>query len=169
MRFKISIIVLLALITTACNSKQKPLEEKPVDVAQLLKMADNQVDQKVLITGTVNHVCSHSGRRCFLIDSTGEYSIRVEAAGTIENFPKEVMGNTILVKGILKEEQLTIAEIDEMEANVLEQHPEEAENNGENCSAEMANIKQMRNWMKEHGKDYYAIYYVEGLSYELVK
>lgn len=166
MQIKILILVFATLLFTGCNSKQKTTENKSLDVMQLLADADNNVDKQIIITGTVNHVCSHSGRRCFLIDSTGEYSIRVEAAGEIENFPKEVIGSTLLVTGILKEQRLSADEIKQMEADVIEKHPEDAENNGENCSAEMTNILQMRKWMEEHQKDYYATYYVEGLSYE---
>ena len=169
MKVKLIILVFVVLGIASCTTKKQSAEQKAVDVAKLLTMADNHFDQQVLIKGTVNHVCTHSGRRCFLIDSTGEHSIRVEAAGQIENFPKEIMGSEILVKGTLKEQCLTAEEIDQMEADLLEKHPEESEKNGENCSAEMSNIHQMRNWMKEHGKDYYAIYYVEGHSYEAIQ
>ena len=168
MRFKI-ITALFVILTTACGSNKKTIEDKSVDVAQLLSIIDQNIDQEMIVKGTVNHVCSHSGRRCFLIDSTGEYSIRVEATGTIESFSKEIMGTEISVKGILREERLTSDEIEKMEADVQEKHPEDNENNGENCSAEMANIHKMRQWMKDHNKDYYAIYYVDGLSYEVAK
>ena len=169
MRISILMVAWVALLLAACTSKPKQAEDNSVDVAQLLSVIDQNIDQEMYIVGTVNHVCSHSGRRCFLIDSTGVYSIRVEATGEIESFSKELVGTSIKVKGIVKEERLTLAEIEEMEVEVIEKHPEDAENNGENCSAEMANINKMREWMKEHGKDYYAIYYVDGLSYEGVE
>lgn len=165
---RILILAAIALMAFACNSKQQTKVDS-LNVAQLLEVIDQNIDQELTIIGTVNHVCSHSGRRCFLIDSTGEYSIRVEAAGQIESFSKEVMGTEIKVKGIVKEERMTAAEIDEYEAQVLEKHPEEAETDGETCSAEMSNINNMREWMKEHNKDYYAIYYFEGQSYEMVE
>ncbi|MGF7138425.1 hypothetical protein [Roseimarinus sediminis] len=168
--FILSLFIALVLLS-ACNQNksQNTSAEQSLDVAGLLASVDQQIDQSISLSGTVNHVCSHSGRRCFLIDSTGEYSIRVEAGGAIESFSKELMGTTIVVKGILKENRLSAAEIDEMEVEVLEKHPEDAESDGETCSAEMSNINKMRAWMKEHGKDYYAIYYVEGSAYELAQ
>ena len=50
----------------------------------------------------------------------------------------------------------------------MEKYTDE-EKEGEQCSSEMANIEGMRKWMEENGKDYYAIYYVEGISYEMVE
>lgn len=168
MRIRILSIALLAISLMACNSKQQATTEvKSIDVAQLLNVIDQNVDQEMTITGTVNHVCTHSGRRCFLIDSTGEYSIRIEAAGSIESFSQELIGTQIKVKTLVREDRLTAEEISQMESDVLEKHPED-ENNGENCSAEMANIHKMRQWMQDHNKDYYAMYYLDGLSYEVV-
>lgn len=169
MRIKFLILALAALSFTACNSQSQTSEVKSVNVAQLLSIIDQNIDQEIYITGTVNHVCSHSGRRCFLIDSTGEYSIKIEAAGEIESFGKDLIGIELKIKGIVKEARLTKTEIDEWEVETLKKHSEKSEDTGEICSAEMSNIKSMRTWMKEHGKDYYAIYYVEGLQYEMVK
>lgn len=169
MRTSFILIALLSMVLSACNTKPQTTSDNVYDVQELLANMDQNIDQEITILGTVNHVCSHSGRRCFVIDSTGEYSIRIEAGGEIESFSKEIMGTDIKVKAIAKEDRMTIAEIDEWELEVLEKHPEDAEADGETCSAEMANINQMRAWMKEHNKDYYAIYYLEGISYEQIQ
>lgn len=170
MRIKILLSLFVAFGFFACNNTNKKAEEiKTYDVAQLLEVIDTNIEKELTVTGTVNHVCSHSGRRAFLIDETGENSIRIEAGGEIESFGKDLVGSTLKVKIIAKEDRLTTAEIDEWETEVLEKHPEDVEADGETCSAEMSNIKQMREWMKEHGKDYYAIYYAEGISYEVVE
>lgn len=140
-----------------------------VEVTELLASISDNTDKEVIVVGTVNHVCSHSGRRAFLVDSTGENSIRIEAAGEIESFGKELVGSELKVKCIIKENKLTKEDIDQMEVTVLENHPEDAEAEGENCSAEMQNVKSMREWMKENSKDYFATYYAEGISYEVVE
>jgi len=36
----------------------------------------------------------------------------------------------------------------------------------ESCSSEMENVEKMLKWMIDNNKDYYAIYYMEGLSFE---
>lgn len=169
MNFKFILPFIMVLAVFSCKPKQQTTSDSAIDVNLLVQTVDQRVDQEVIIQGLVNHVCTHSGQRCFIIDSTGDFSIRVEAAGDLEGFSQEIMGTTIKVKGIVKEERLSADEIAQMEAAVLEEHPEDAESNGENCSAEMANILEMRNWMKEHDKNYFATYYVDGLSYEMVQ
>lgn len=137
-------------------------------VPQLLANAMTLIDSNVVLSGTVEHVCSHAGRRCFLVDSTNEESIKVEASGSIESFGKELLGREITVSGKLLEHKVLAAEINEWELEIKADSVD-AEDGGEKCAAEMANIKDMRDWMKKHGKDYYAIYYVDGLSYELLE
>ncbi|MBN1927066.1 MAG: hypothetical protein JW798_14635 [Prolixibacteraceae bacterium] len=165
----ISYLILLLTFFSACNNSNTKKTQPGFKVNEIYSAASEKADQTIDVTGMVNHVCSHSGRRCFLIDQTGEYSIRVEASGDIESFGKELIGKNIQVTGILKENRLMASEIDELENKYLAEHPEDANNNGEHCSAEMANINQMREWMKQHGKDYYAIYYIEGLKYEILQ
>lgn len=153
----------------ACNQPKNNAANELVSLEEFMSLAVDNVDSPVAICGMVNHVCSHSGRRCFIVDSTGQLSVRVEAAGDIESFGKELIGSKIIVNGLIKEVRLMADEIDEMEQEHIAEHPEEAEATGEHCSAEMANINKMREWMKLNGKNYYSIFYIDGLSYELVE
>jgi hypothetical protein len=166
---RIVILVFILVVFLACNSKNQNATYDVLTVNQLMDIAIKSIDHEVMVSGMVNHVCSHSGRRCFIVDSTGDFTIRVEAAGSIEKFDKELIGSTIKVRGILKETRLLASEIDEMEQEHISEHPEEAEAPGEHCSAEMTNINKMREWMKINGKDYYSIFYLEGINYELVE
>jgi hypothetical protein len=169
MRLKVIFIITLLFFLFACNSNNQKTDKTGIEIEELLTIADENIGNEFTIEGTVSHVCSHSGRRCFLIDETGDFSIRVEASGEISNFSKELMGNTLKVSGILQETRLTAGEIDEWEKEIVSEEASHAESDGEHCSAEMANINRMREWMKEHGRDYYSIYYFEGQSYEVVE
>jgi len=161
-----ALAILFSLLIGCRSGQTQKAGEDSIPVENILSLAEKNTGQIVVVSGWVNHVCSHSGQRCFLADESGDHSIRVEAGGEIENFARELLGTSIKVTGRLMEERMTVEEIDQWEQQYLEKHPEETENNGENCSAERANINQMRAWMKEHGKNYYAIYYIEGQSYE---
>jgi hypothetical protein len=174
MRRSLKITVLMvafAAVLFACNSKPKATEvaadqqTEAQTIVQILENAENLIDKDVVITGMVNHVCKHSGKRCFITDSLGN-SIRIEAGGELGGFNKELSGSTIIAKGILKERRLQASEIDSMETKTLAEI-EKAEAEGDHCSAEMDNINKMREWMKAHNKDYYAIYYIDGLEYEV--
>ena len=170
-------LVVLSVAFLACNStqskkkevvaKQEVKQEKVMTITQVMEVAESNVGKEVCFKGMVNHVCAHSGKRCILKNAAGDLSMRVEAAGTIKTFNKELMGNDIIVKGTLREKRLDTDFIDNWEKKV--QAKEDAEEGGEHCSSEMQNIKEMRDWMKKNNKDYYAVYFVEGNSYELVQ
>ncbi len=171
-------LLALCLSIMSCNytqSKSEKLEQAvitetkstPLNIEQVMKVAADKIGQEITFKGTVNHVCAHSGKRCILKNAEGNLSIRVEATGELEGFNKEIAGNDLLVTGILREKRLATSEINEMETNVKEKH--KGEEGGKHCSSEMANIKEMRDWMKAKNKDYYAIYYVDGTGYEVVE
>ena len=136
-----------------------------LNIEQVMAVAADKVGQQISFKGVVNHVCAHSGKRCILKNAKGNLSLRVEATGKLEGFNKEIAGNDLLVTGILREKRLATSEIDEWESDVKVK----SEEGGKHCSSEMANIKEMRDWMKANNKDYYAIYYVDGTSYEVVE
>ena len=172
-------LLALCLALMACNSSQSSSKKSKIEseiaetnalvlnIDQVMQVAAEKVGEEIKFKGLVNHVCAHSGKRCILKNEIGNLSIRVEATGTLEGFNKEIAGNDLLVTGILREKRLATSEIDEWETKVKEKH--QNEEGGKHCSSEMANIKEMREWMKANDKDYYAIYYVDGTSYEVME
>lgn len=76
---------------TRKQSRRIPLKypwPQALDVNGLLNVAEEQLNDTVVLKGVVKHTCSHSGRRCFIADSTGKLTIRVEAGGNIQSFNK---------------------------------------------------------------------------------
>lgn len=55
-----------------------------------------------------------------------------------------------------------------MEKSIAERRIKD-DGSAESCDTETANIENMRSWMKENGKDYYPIYYIDGEDYSEVK
>lgn len=169
-------IMFLFIAFTACNNgkknkntkEQTTIEDRKVEtVDHLMENAEKNIGKEVYVKGMVSHVCEHSGRRCFLVDSSEEVSVRVEAAGQIKGFNKELSGTIILVKGKLEEKKLTNEYINDFETKVKTE--EDTEEGGKHCNAQMQKIKKMRTWMTEHKKDYYPVYFITGESYEIVE
>ncbi len=171
-------LLALCLAFMSCNFSKSDSSNKKTDAAvitqaevqilnieQVMQVAPDKVGQEIKFQGVVNHVCAHSGKRCILKNAEGNLSIRVEATGDMEGFNKEIAGNDLLVTGILREKRLLTSEIDEMETEVKGK----SEEGGKHCSSELKNIKEMRDWMKANNRDYYAIYYIDGTSYEIVE
>ena len=170
----------IVLIIAGCQTKNSKLSADhsmtqetiaPVNaltVSELLRVAEENVGKEVVLTGTVTHTCKHSGKRCFVTDSTGTQSIRVEATGQINGFNRELAGSDITVNGVLREKRLDESFLSEWESkNLAEQ--EKAEEESGHCSAELDNFREMREWMKANNKDYYSVFYVDGTTYDLVE
>ncbi|MHA7111614.1 hypothetical protein ACRTDU_15895 [Sunxiuqinia elliptica] len=170
------LLVAAVILMAACQSKIKQESANPktesiqtnvVVVDQLLAKAETLVDKPVVVQGHVTHTCKHSGKRCFIVGDDANLSIRVEAGGQILGFNRELVGNSIAVKGILKERRLTAEYIDQWEEKVKNQEAQE-DGSAETCAAEMNNINNMRQWMEDNEKNYYSIYYINGENYDIV-
>ncbi|MDR1610348.1 MAG: hypothetical protein LBS08_02420 [Candidatus Symbiothrix sp.] len=152
--------------TEASNEAQSTAvsESTTFELDSLLAVADREVDKNITVVGYVTHTCKHSGKRCFIVGESQEASMRVEAKGEIGGFNRELVGSKLAINGTLKERRLSQEYIAEMEKDVNLKKQEDG--NAESCAAELSNIADMRKWMKDHGKDYYVIYYMDGLSFE---
>lgn len=168
----LALVVTLGLVSCGNTSKQT----NDADTAQanevaavltldeMIASADQYIDKEVTFKGHVTHTCKHAGKRCFMQGADDKISIRVEAKGEIGGFNRELIGNEIVVTGILKEKRLTQTEINEME-NAIETKSIATDGSEESCDTERANVQAMRDWMKANNKDYFAIYYVDGQKY----
>lgn len=132
----------------------------------LLKVTDQFVDKTVKVEGHVTHTCKHSGKRCFIVGESENASMRIEAKGNIGGFNRELVGSKIRATGIIKERRLSREYIDQMEKDVNAKQEDGSE---ESCQAELNNINEMRQWMKDNNKDHYSIYYMDGQEYEVLE
>ena len=167
----------LSLALSACTGKVKPAyasNEAETSVAQgpsfelddLLAVADQHVDKTVTVVGYVTHTCKHAGKRCFIVGESQKASLRVEAKGEIGGFNRELVGSKLAITGELKERRLSQEYIAQAEEDV--KLKKEAGEDSEACESELRNISDMRKWMKENNKNYYVIYYMDGLSFEVL-
>jgi hypothetical protein len=177
---KITVILMLsALCAASCGNTPKQKDAAATktteanaavassyDVDSLLTAADTLVGKTVSLRGYVTHTCKHSGKRCFLVGESHTTSIRVEAKEGIGGFNRELVGSQIAVRGTLRERRFSQDEIAQLEDNANKELEEDG--SAESCHTELNSVAKMRRWMKSHGKDYYAIYYVDGNAYEVL-
>jgi hypothetical protein len=154
---------------TEANATTKAVTENLMsyELNDLLKDADNQLDQTVKVKGYVTHTCKHAGKRCFIVGEDQKTSFRVEAGGEIGGFNRELIGSKLEIKGVLKERRLSEEYIAQYEKDVNEKKIKE-DGSAETCEAELKNIADMREWMKANDKNYYSIYYMNGEDYDVI-
>lgn len=169
----LTLVIVLGLVSCNSSSKQENnvstseqsiVETNVMSVEDMLASAEKYVDKEVTFKGVVAHTCKHAGKRCFIQGQTPDISIRVEAKGDIGGFNRELIGNEIEVTGVLKEKRVSNSQINDMEKTLATQSLKD-DGSQESCDTEKANIQGMRDWMKANNKDYFAIYYVDGTSY----
>lgn len=180
---RLSLILLsLMLATMACQTSQKKSTEGSSEIHQftvdeIQTKGYDYVGKEVAITGTVSHVCKHSGQRCFLMGSGEELTIRVEAGHQIGSFNQEQMGSDLMVTGVLQEIRIDDAYLAEMEAEAGTCSEEEAEHthdgnhevDGGNHDQDKQNqLAEMRQKIEASGKGYYSIFYLDGTKSEEV-
>ncbi|WP_080905472.1 hypothetical protein [Parabacteroides sp. Marseille-P3160] len=179
---KIFILAAFALCLAACGNKNAGNSDSTVDSTEvavvadnvpvysldsLLAVADQLVNKTVTVKGSVTHTCKHSGKRCFIVGDHENVTMRVEAKGNIGGFNRELVGSELAITGVVKERRLTKEYIDNYEKEVNEKKVQE-DGSAETCQAELANINEMRDWMKKNHKDYYALYYMDGEEYNVI-
>lgn len=183
---KKSVILSLSLaMLLSCNSSNQKKAEKSaamivMTVDQLQEKGKEFVGKEVMVKGTVSHVCKESGARCFLMGSTEDISIRIEA-GKIGSFDQEQMGSEIQVRGILQEVQLDKEDLNEMEKSAAagesanighalgHSAPEmHAVDGGKHDSiSQSQKLDEMNKKLAESDEGYVPVYYIDGL--ELIK
>ena len=134
-------------------------------IDELMSTIETQVGQEVKVSGTVNHVCKHSGMKCFIVNEKEDLSLQIMAGGIIKSFDNDLVGTKIEAVGVVKEHRVEKEQIDEREKTAHDQMQEE-ESSHEQCQAMLNNVAQMREWMEKNNKDYYAIYYIDGIRYK---
>ena len=171
---KLVFFAVLSITLVACSGKRQPTNasndqtsvksESVFELDQLLAVADQKLEDTLTVIGYVTHTCKHSGKRCFIVGESQSASMRVEAKGEIGGFNRELVGSKLAITGILKERRLSQEYISEIEKDANLKKEEDGA--AESCAAELSNIADMRKWMKDHNKDYYVIYFMDGLTFE---
>ena len=178
MKHVLFLVAVLFLVTGCANKKTEQSssaaiegttvkEAKVYPLDELLANAENLLDKTVTVRGSVTHTCVHSGKRCFIVGEDPNVSMRVEAGGEIGGFNRELVGSELAITGVLRELRRTKEFIDQHEKEVNEKAATE-DGSAETCAAELSNIQGMRDWMEANGKDFYAIYFMDGESYEVI-
>ncbi len=154
---RIALLSIVTILMFACGQQTKKVENEKAAVVlsidEVLEKAFELADKEVVVKGTVMHVCTHGGQRCFLMGSNEDITIRVEAGEKIGAFDQEQMGSDLQIVGILKEVKT------EADAHNPGEEHGDGEEHEENAETEAAH-KQIAENLKEAER----IFFIEGLK-----
>ena len=158
-------------------------EVAAMSIDEVMGKAADLVEQTVVIEGVCTHTCSHGAKKMFLVGSDDSKTLRIEA-GELGAFDTKVVNNVVTVKGIIKEERIDEAYLQDWEARLKTQTEEKhGDGDGEggcdtekNARGETANTTEGRiadfrakiaAEKETTGKEYLAFYHVVANSYEI--
>ena len=175
---RILFLALIAVSLFGCYNNQKKSDQNEnaaqqvvnedvstVEVSSLLADAEAYDGKEVFLTGTVVHVCKHSGKRLHLMAADEKTKIRIEA-GDIGKFDRELEGSNIIAKGIFRREVIDEAYLAKWAGELGKEgehksHEEQEEEKGK--------MKKYREMMKETEDGYLENFWVDGISFETVE
>ena len=172
-------IIAIAALLHSCGTKQSETENtaEKISVDNLMASIDNHIDKDMLVCGTVSHVCSHGGKRLFLIGENPDNAIKVIPNDEIGVFSKELEGSFVHVYGKVQELKIDEAYISNMENEMAEgieseaahthdgTHDEEHKHAGLD-STQIQKIAEMRQEVADSEKGYISQYWIEATKIE---
>lgn len=189
------ILLALAFIATSCENNNKNSAEQKTDkvvvveeitpllVAEFDDKAGDFVGKKIKLEGTVDHICKHGGQRLFLVSEESEARIKVTPDEEIAAFNAELEGNKIIITGIVEEQRVDEDYLREWEEEI-KSGAEMADGKGEgshlggtvekggegaDIAEEMEKVNNLREMIKESGKDYISFFSVLCTDYTVEK
>lgn len=188
--FALALTASLFLISCGGNQNKNENNEETatieaVSVEKALEQIPNALNQEISIEGLCTHICAHGGKKLFLVTDDGERSVQVIADESLGRFPEECVNAIVRVKGIVKENRIDEAKIQEMEAQMAKQTAEKHGEDESGCGHEQkANQEKPADTFKERmdnyrsqiaeraekeSKNYLSFYYIVASDYEIVE
>lgn len=160
----LTLLSLIVFLFFGCGNQSKKQQEAAeqtvvvLTVDELFEKAAELADKEVVVKGTVMHVCKHGGARCFLMGSSENINIRVEAGEKIGAFNQEQMGSELEIAGILK-----IVRTEADAHNPGKEHGEAETAETDSLADEAHRI------IAESIEDAEVVYFIEGLTMKELK
>jgi len=141
--------------TTKENDSIAKNEMVNVSIVDFYTKAQDLVDKKIKITGIVDHVCKHSGKKIFLVADGATEGVHVNSE---KRFDENLNGSQVTVIGIVREMIVDEAYCQKLdETNVSDNHE----------ASETRKLAQYyRDSMATAGVDHLSFYSVEFIKFE---
>ena len=172
---------------SGCNNN-KQSESTVLSVDSFLVSPEKWAGKDVNITGTVSHVCRHSGKKLFLFGADPEKTVKINAGGEVSAFDLKYEGLDVEITGtVVEDEKIDANYLNEWEAEIKAKIGDkdlkvcDADNkaisvqNEDKAAAKdtvedpYASVKEFRKKLEESGKTYISIYAINCKTMKEVK
>lgn len=125
--------------------------------------AGEYLNTEIQIRGIVDHVCKHGGKKLLLVNDNGD----VHVTSPEKRFPDELIGEEILVNGIVEEFRVDEEYCMQMEDDNMASH-KEGKSDSELFEKKKLSIQAYRDSMEIAGVDHLSYYSLVFVSYEIL-
>jgi hypothetical protein len=168
---------------TGCSGEKAQEAAVELTIAEFNANSKEFVGKTLVLTGTVDHVCKHGGKKMFIMGEDPEDRVKIEA-GETGAFDVALEGSDVRVEGIVIEMRVDEAYLDNWEEESCSEDSKEigkgvhAEGESADHDAEhqkeqdetLAKIEKLRKKLAECGEEYLGYYHLECVSFtELVQ
>lgn len=189
------ILAIAALFIASCATESTQDATVEVTLAQFEAGAADHVGKTVSITGTVDHVCRHGGKKMFIVSEGSGERLKITATPDVGAFNVDLEGSNVRVEGVVEvlkvdeaylanwEGEVCAAEGLPVDAAEGEHHDETAEaavvegaeaadeqlaeaTDEVQSPEELKQINALREQLAESGQEYLAFYSLACNSFE---
>ena len=170
----IIIVLVLSISIFSCKTEVKQTEISETTIEQVVETpslalgefdskAGDFINREVKVTGIVDHVCKHGGKKILLVTDEGDVHITSD-----ERFDEALMGSELQLTGVVLEERIDEAYLLKMEEDNIKSHSEGASNK-EQFENKKKHVAEYRAKMTKDSIDHISNYSLQYVSHTELK
>ena len=169
---KIVFLLALTISFISCKTETKNVEgvkeTKAIEIPMLAigefdSKAGEFVNKEIQISGIVDHVCKHGGKKILMVNDEGDVHVTSD-----ERFDEALVGSEITLTGVVVEERIDESTCLQMEENFIKSHSE-GKTSEEQFKEQQEHIQQYRDEMKDENKAYISNYSLKHVNHLIVE
>ena len=123
---KLGVVLTVLMLVAGCSQQGGKIEAESVTLAELTANTGEYVGKVVEVSGTVNHVCRVSGKKLFITGDSPGQRFKVDAGAGIGTFDIALEGSDVRVVGLIEEQRVDAAYLNEWETEACSTEKEAA-------------------------------------------
>lgn len=135
-----------------------------ISIGEFDTKAGEFVNNEVQISGIVDHVCKHGGKKLLLVNDDGDVHITTDE----DRFSDELIGEEVMINGIVEEFRVDEEYCMQMDEDNIKNHSE-GESDEELFEKKKHSIQAYRDSMEAAGVDHLSYYSLVYVSMEVMQ